>query len=99
MTAEHTDVLMTEAASPDPSLPRVAVLGAGHVGPVLARLMVGAGCRVAIAASGDPGRIALLTQVLAPGVEPHWAAQAVEESDIVVLATRSTGSRHSIPTC
>jgi len=86
VTAEHTDVLMTEAASPDPSLPRVAVLGAGHVGPVLARLMVGAGCRVAIAASGDPGRIALITQVLAPGVEPRWAAQAVEESDIVVLA-------------
>jgi predicted dinucleotide-binding enzyme len=86
VTAEPAAVSITEAASPDPSLPRVAVLGAGHVGPVLARLMAAAGCHVAIAASGDPGRIALITQVLAPGVEPRWAAQAVEESDIVVLA-------------
>ena len=46
MTADAADVLMAEAASPDPSPPRVAVLGAGHVGPVLSRLMVAAGCHV-----------------------------------------------------
>jgi 8-hydroxy-5-deazaflavin:NADPH oxidoreductase len=68
------------------SAARVAVLGAGHVGLVIARLMVAAGYQVTIAASGDPERIALITRVVAPGVEPRWAAQAVEESEIVVLA-------------
>jgi predicted dinucleotide-binding enzyme len=67
-------------------LPRIAVLGAGHVGPVIARVAIAAGYHVSIAASGDPERIALITQVLAPGAEPRWAADAVEDADIVVLA-------------
>jgi predicted dinucleotide-binding enzyme len=65
---------------------RIAVLGAGHVGPVIARVAVDAGYPVAIAASGDPAGIALITQVLAPGAEPRWPAEAIEESDVVVLA-------------
>jgi predicted dinucleotide-binding enzyme len=66
--------------------PRIAVLGAGHVGPVIARVALEAGYRVSIAASGDPQDIALITQVLAPGVEALWAADAVRKADIVVLA-------------
>jgi 8-hydroxy-5-deazaflavin:NADPH oxidoreductase len=65
---------------------RIAVLGAGHVGPVIARAAITAGYPVAIAASGDPENIALITQVLVPGAEPKWAADAVQKSDIVVLA-------------
>jgi predicted dinucleotide-binding enzyme len=41
---------------------------------------------VAIASSGDPERIALIVQVLAPGADPRWAADAVNDSDLVVLA-------------
>jgi 8-hydroxy-5-deazaflavin:NADPH oxidoreductase len=67
-------------------VPRIAVLGAGHVGPVIARVAVAAGYHVTIAASAEPERIALITQVLAPGAEPRWAADAVEDSDVVVLA-------------
>jgi predicted dinucleotide-binding enzyme len=66
--------------------PRIAVLGAGHVGPVIARIAVDAGYQVSIAAHGDPERIALIVGVLAPGAEPRWAADAVEDSDVVVLA-------------
>jgi len=66
--------------------PRIAVLGAGHVGPVIARIAITAGYQVSIAASGDPEEIALISQVLAPGAEPRWAADAVEDADIVVLA-------------
>jgi predicted dinucleotide-binding enzyme len=65
---------------------RIAVLGAGHVGPVIARVAIAAGYDVTIAASGDPERIALITQVLVPGAEPRWAADAVDDSDLVVLA-------------
>jgi len=66
--------------------PRIAVLGAGHTGPVIARVAVEAGYPVSIAASGDPQDIELITTVMAPGAEPRWAADAVEDADIVVLA-------------
>jgi predicted dinucleotide-binding enzyme len=67
-------------------LPRIAVLGSGHSGPVIARAAVEAGYQVAIAASGDPQAIGLITQVLVPGAEPRWAADAVADADVVVLA-------------
>ena len=77
---------MTVIALPPARLPRIAVLGAGHVGPVIARVALEAGYNVSIAASGDPEQIELIAQVLAPGAEPQRAADAVEEAGIVVLA-------------
>jgi predicted dinucleotide-binding enzyme len=70
----------------DRRLPRIAVLGAGHSGPVIARAAVEAGYPVAIAASADPAQIALITQVLVPGAEARWATDAVADADVVVLA-------------
>src|SRR4029077_4535366 len=78
------------ASEPPPPGPgfmtRIAVLGAGHVGPVIARIAIGAGFDVAIAASGSPENIALVTQVVIPGAEPRWAADAARDADIVVMA-------------
>ena len=67
-------------------LSRLAVLGAGHVGPVIARLAIKAGYPVAIATSGDPEDIALITELVIPGAQPRWASDAVADADIVVLA-------------
>jgi 8-hydroxy-5-deazaflavin:NADPH oxidoreductase len=85
---------MINLTLPQGRLPRIAVLGAGHVGPIIARLAVEAGYQVAIAGSGDPAQIELIVQVLAPGAEPRWAADAVREADIVVPAI----PLHAFPT-
>jgi predicted dinucleotide-binding enzyme len=67
-------------------LTTVAVLGAGHVGPVIARLAIRAGYPLDIATSGDPDDIALITELMIPGARPRWAGQAVADAGIVVLA-------------
>jgi predicted dinucleotide-binding enzyme len=66
--------------------PTIAVLGAGHVGPAIARLALDAGHTVAIATSGNPDDLALVTRLLIPGAEPLWPADAIARADIVVLA-------------
>lgn len=65
---------------------RLAVIGSGHTGPGIARVALAAGYPVSLAASGDPARIALIAQLLAPGAEPRWAADAIRDADLVVLA-------------
>ncbi|SMC82749.1 NADPH-dependent F420 reductase [Lentzea albidocapillata] len=65
---------------------KIAVLGAGHVGPVIARLALAAGYEVGIAGSGDPARIEMIIEFLAPGAVALPAADAVVDADLVVLA-------------
>ncbi|MFP3464632.1 NADPH-dependent F420 reductase [Leifsonia sp. SIMBA_070] len=66
--------------------PHVAILGVGHVGSALARILLDAGYDVDVAASGDPQRIQLIASVLMPGARAAWAADAVAAADVVILA-------------
>jgi predicted dinucleotide-binding enzyme len=65
---------------------RVAVLGAGALGRVLARLAAAAGYDVRIAGSGDPKFIALSVQIEAPGAVATTSLEAIADAQIVILA-------------
>lgn len=68
------------------SIRTIGILGAGKLGIVLAQLGLRAGYSVNIAGSGDPAKIKLTVDVLAPGAVAATPADVAISSDVVILA-------------
>lgn len=64
----------------------IGIIGAGKLGMTLAQLARKAGYRVSIAGSGDPNRIQLTVEALAPGAVAMTSREVAIQRPIVVLA-------------
>lgn len=67
-------------------LPVLGILGAGKVGTGLARQALKAGYQVLISGSGDPAKISLIIQIMAPGAEAVSPEELMERADLIALS-------------
>jgi predicted dinucleotide-binding enzyme len=74
----------------------IGILGAGKLGIVLAQLALKAGYKVNISGSGDPKKILLSVDVLAPGAKAATSSKVALNSDIIILAL-PLGNYQDIP--
>src|SRR5260370_25909523 len=77
---------MTAIALLHARLPRIAVLGAGHVGPVIARGAIEAGQPGAVRGSGGPEGSEPIRKVPGPGAQPPRAPRAARGPEPLVAA-------------
>jgi predicted dinucleotide-binding enzyme len=64
----------------------IGILGAGKLGIVLSQLALKAGYKVCIAGSGDPKKITLSVETLAPGAVAATSEAVAKVADIIILA-------------
>lgn len=64
----------------------IGIVGAGKLGVTLAQLAFKAGYTVYISHSGDPLKIKLIIDVLAPGAIATTNQQVAERADVIILA-------------
>jgi predicted dinucleotide-binding enzyme len=90
VSAPHEDRRIDSAATAAPAgaaaRERVGIVGAGKLGMALARAATAAGYEVAVASSGSAEQVALLVEVLAPGVVASTVKEVVDFADVIVLA-------------
>ena len=67
---------------------QIGILGAGRMGQMLARLLIGAGHTVRLSNSRGPESLAGLVAELGPGASAASPAAMVAGSDVIALATR-----------
>ncbi|MCH1884077.1 NAD(P)-binding domain-containing protein [Agrococcus sp. ARC_14] len=79
------EIVQTDGVRPA-ATQTIAILGAGKIGTVLAKLSLAAGHRTLIAGSGSAARIRLIVEYLAPGAEAMVSADAAAAADVVILA-------------
>lgn len=65
---------------------RIGIIGAGHIGGTLARLLTRAGHEVAIANSRDPATLGPLVELLGPKARAGWVEDVARFGDAVVVA-------------